>query len=148
MACPHGTPVDGLCVKCAIEAHETKYVYVAAPYEDAAHVRALHIRLETMGLRHTSLWADMAKGAEDLHKHSPARLRLAAESNDIDVARSDVVLALARKGAGGEMFSEIRYALELLIPVLWVGRHTLSAFRKGVTRCESLDQAMGLLERK
>jgi hypothetical protein len=53
------------------------------------------------------------------------------------------VLVLARDGAGAEMFGEARLALEYGIPTVWFGtRRPLSAYRPGVVRVETIDEAM------
>lgn len=120
-------------------------IYVAAPYEDAAHVRGLHERLRSLGLEPTSHWAENAAGPENFASFTPMQLRAIAESNDTDVISSTAVLVLARAGAGGEMFAEARLALFLAKPVYWVGRRTLSSWREGVVRCEDLDDALARL---
>lgn len=120
-------------------------VYVAAPYEDAAFVTVVHETLTKHGMRPTSRWAEKARGALDFSTLAPAALRQAAAENDADVRGSDVVLAIARSGAGGEMFAESRVALEWHKPVVWTGRLTLSAFRSGVVRAVDLDDAISVL---
>lgn len=112
-------------------------VYVAAPYADAAFVReAIHPALRARGLTCASLWAESARGPEDFAALTPVALADAARWNDRDVINADVLLVLARDGAGGEMFGEARYALALGIPVVWHGRRTLSAWRPGVHRVD------------
>lgn len=113
------------------------HVYVAAPYEDAALVREVHAELEKYDIVATSLWADEARGAEDFSTYTPTQLRAAAESNDEDIDRSHAMIVMARKGAGGEMFAEARYAAHLGMPTFWCGRMTLSAWRWNVVRVEN-----------
>lgn len=121
-------------------------VYVCAPFEDGAFVRALHERLETLQLTPTSRWAEHATSREDFARYSPVQLREYARRNDADLRGSDVALVLARHGGGGEMFAEARLALEWGKAVVWVGkRHTLSAFRSGVVRTEDLDTGIARL---
>jgi hypothetical protein len=122
--------------------------YVAAPYGDSTFVREhVHERLRSFGVEPTSRWAEDARGPEDFSRLLPAELRAAAEGNDRDIERSDALLAIARHGAGGEMFSEIRFGLTLGLPVVWVGRRTLSAWRAGVMLVEDLDEAIEVLLR-
>lgn len=122
------------------------HVYVAAPFADGAFVREhVHERLASVGATPTSTWVHASAGPEDFSRYTIEALREAAARNDADIRRSDVVLALARDGAGGEMFAEVRYALEIGRPVLWVGRRILSAWRVGVVRCDDLDDALTAL---
>lgn len=119
-------------------------VYVAAPYADAPVVRALHAALAAQRLKPTSTWADKAVGT-DLAARADVDLdeaRATLAQNDADLASADAVLVLARPGVGGEMFAEIRWAIGAGIPVIWVGRRILSAFRPGVTLCNDLDEAL------
>lgn len=120
-------------------------VYVAAPFADAHVVRDVHERLLSLGMLPTSTWATTANGEEDFSAYTPERLRDFALANDADVRRSHALLVMARAGAGGEMFSEIRIALEWGKPVFWVGRRTLSAYRNGVVLCDDVDEALGAL---
>lgn len=122
-------------------------VYVAAPYEDAEQVRGIHKLLREAGLEMTSRWAEQATGAEDFSTFKPWELACLARANDADLLSSHAVLVMARKGAGGEMFAEARIAIHVGIPVFWFGRKTLSAWRPGVTQCESLDDVIGRLSR-
>lgn len=117
-------------------------VYVAAPFQDAPMVREVHERLVALGATYTSTWAESAVGEEDFSKFTPTQLARIADSNDEDVRRSDIVLVMARHGAGGESFCEARLAIDLGRRVLWVGRRILSAWRPGVIRCEDLDEAL------
>ena len=124
----------------------TLSVYCAAPYEDAQLVRQVHGRLRLMGATVTSRWAEEAIGAEDFAKFTPSVLQAIAEANDADVAAANLVIVLARPGAGGEMFAECRYALTMRTPVYWTGRLTLSAWREGVTRFGSLEELLASVE--
>ena len=124
----------------------TLSVYCAAPYEDAQLVRQVHGRLRLMGATVTSRWAEEAIGAEDFAKFTPSVLQAIAEANDADVAAANLVIVLARPGAGGEMFAECRYALTMRKPVYWTGRLTLSAWREGVTRFGSLEELLASVE--
>jgi hypothetical protein len=121
--------------------------YVAAPYADAAYVRIVHATLEAHGIKPVSTWVERAEGVEDFHRLALADLRRIAQENDADVRLADVVLMLARKGAGGEMFAEARLALDLGKTVIWTGRLTLSSFRPGVLQVRDLDDAWPVLER-
>lgn len=123
------------------------FVYVAAPFDDGAIVRdCLHDRLRLHGMRPTAQWFDAPRGPEDFTRFSPDELQRRALRNDADVRGSDVVFALPRRGAGGEMFAEIRVALEWGKSVVWVGeRRTLSAWRAGVVRVDDFDAGLGIL---
>lgn len=124
----------------------TPRVYVCAPFEDAGHVREhVHERLRTFGLEPSSRWAETARGAEDFAAFTPYALRAIAEANDLDLGNSQAALVLAREGTGGEMFAEARLALVMGIPVVWVGRRTLSAWRDGVVLVDDLDEAITVL---
>ncbi len=120
-------------------------VYVAAPAEDAAFVTVVHESLEKHGMQAMSRWAAVVRGPENYASMTPASLREAAVRNDADLRGSDVVLVLARDGAGGEMFAEARVALEWGRPLVWVGRPILSAFRNGVVRALDLDDGIRIL---
>lgn len=118
-------------------------VYVAAPYADAALACALHERLAWAGFTPTSAWAENANGPEALDTLSTDEVRRMARDNDDAVHRAHVVIVLARDGAGGEMFAEARLALEYETPVIWVGtRRPLSAYRPGVLRVDTVEQAL------
>lgn len=123
-------------------------VYVAAPFCDGSLVRQMvHPALRERGLLPTSSWAETAFGPEDFSRLAPAALRAACARNDADLRGSDVVLALARHGAGSEMFAEVRVALEWGKSVVWCGRRSLSAWRSGVVLVESIDEAFDVLDR-
>jgi hypothetical protein len=118
-------------------------VYLAAPFLDAPQVRDLDTTLSGLGIEVTSTWAHGASGAEQLDAMPPDEVRRIALANDRDLSSAHLVVALARDGAGAEMFAEVRLALAHRIPVLWVGtRRPLSAYREGVLRVPSVDQAM------
>jgi hypothetical protein len=117
-------------------------VYVAAPYTDAEEVRAIHAHLRMIGCSPTSQWASQALGPEDFSLMTPDQIADIAHANDRDVLSSQMVLVVARAGAGGEMFAEARFASYHRIPIVWVGRLTLSAWRKGVTRCVDVVAAL------
>lgn len=121
-------------------------VYCAAPYEDAGFVREhVHDRLRALGFEPSSRWAESAFGHEDLTSFTTLTLRRIAAGNDADIDGSAALLMLARKGAGGECFAEAARALLRGIPVVWVGRRTLSAWREGVVRVDDLDDALQAL---
>lgn len=124
-------------------------VYVAAPWEDGAIVRMMvHPALLERGLEPTSTWCAQADGErEDFARLTRAAKAAAAQQNDHDIHRAEVVIVLARPGAGGEMFAEARYALALGKRVVWVGREILSASRDGVMRAGSIDEAFEVLSR-
>ncbi len=117
-------------------------VYVAAPFARRDEVRALHGRLEALGMEPTSQWALGTEREEDL---TVAMARALAVRNDDDVARSHALLMTAYPGEGGESFGEARLAIEWRVPVIWVGRRTLSTFRRGVVEAANIDQALSLL---
>jgi hypothetical protein len=118
-------------------------VYVAAPYIDAPLVRELHDRLRALGCVCTSAWAEVANGEEHLEALTANERASLIAANDTAVATADVVIVLARHGAGGEMFAEARLAELLEIPILWVGeRRTLGAYREGVRRVAAIDMAL------
>ncbi len=117
-------------------------IYVAAPYDDAELVRGVHARLRAMGCTPTSQWASKATAPEDFGSMTPEEISAVAKGNDRDVLSSEMVLVIARAGAGGEMFAEARFASCHSVPIVWVGRLTLSAWRKGVTRCADLEEGM------
>ena len=121
-------------------------VYLAAPFLDAPAVRDLDTKLETLGIDVTSTWAHAASGPEALGGMPVDEVRRIALANDRDLLGAHLVVALARDGAGAEMFAEVRLALAHRVPVLWVGtRRPLSAYREGVLRVASLDEAITLL---
>lgn len=123
-------------------------VYVAAPYATAAFVRELvHDRLRQIGAKPSSTWADLASGPEDLTRFSPAAIRRAAAQNDMDLRGSHVLLLVDLDGSGRETYGEVARALEWGRPVVWLGRHALSAFRNGVVRVPDLDGAIDALTR-
>lgn len=95
-----------------------------------------------LGLVPTSTWAEEQIGPENFAQYTVEQLRAIAFSNDGDILRSNSMLVLARPGAGGEMFAEARFALQHEKAVFWVGRRTLSAWRRGVIRCHDLDAAL------
>lgn len=122
--------------------------YVCAPFEDGATVRdRVHVRVLAAGFAPSSRWATEWTGSENFDGASVAELRSRAEQNDADLRSSTVALVLARPGGGGEMFAEARLALECGLAVVWVGRRTLSAWRRGVVRVDDLDQAIAVLSR-
>src|SRR5258706_3586810 len=96
-------------------------VYVAAPYADAPRVRALHDDLREAGFLPVSQWAENANGPEALETLPLSTIRALARQNDADLLSAHLVIALARDGAGGDMFAEVRCALDSKIPVLGVG---------------------------
>jgi hypothetical protein len=126
-------------------------VYVAAPYEDHPMVRGVHDHIISSGMQVTSQWAEEAvgKGEESLDTLSPVDVHRLAELNDRDIGRSDAMIVLARQGAGGEMFCEMRYALMLGLAVYWVGtRRILSTFRPAVRICNSVAHALDAIEKE
>ena len=117
-------------------------VYLAAPFADAPQVRELDTQLDAAGIVVTSTWAHAASGPEALGALPVDEVRRVALANDRDLLGAHLVVALAREGAGAEMFAEVRLALAHRIPVVWVGaRRPLSAYREGVLRVGSLDDA-------
>lgn len=123
-------------------------VYVAAPYEDARIVcDVVHARMRKIGIKPMSRWAEQANGAENFALFDVEQLRRFAAQNDADVLGSDALLVMAKPGAGGEMFAEARFGLDRGKPIIWLGRRTLSAWRKHVVRAADLDHALEMLER-
>jgi hypothetical protein len=121
-------------------------VYLAAPFADAPQVRELDETLEAMGIEVTSTWAHGASGAEQLDVMDVEAVRSLALTNDRNLATAHLLVALARDGAGAEMFAEVRLALAHRIPVLWVGtRRPLSAYREGVLRVATRGEATLML---
>ena len=126
-------------------------VYVAAPFEDAKKVLRVHDLLVARGHAPTSDWAEMAVGRQDeAHMRNPRldpyRLQNIADNNDSNIGQSDAMIVMAREGAGGEMFCEIRWALLCALPVYWTGeRRILSTYRRGVVICESVEDAIDQL---
>lgn len=119
-------------------------VYVASRYANAPAVREVHERLLASGITPTSAWATHAGGAEDFAKYDETQLRAFAAENDRCIDSSDAVLVLSMDGCG-ETYAEAARGLLHGLPLFWVGRRTLSAWRQGVTRCEDLDDALALL---
>jgi hypothetical protein len=129
--------VEDLCV------HGLVKLYVATAFSNAAEARAVHALVEPLGITPASLWAADANGPEDLRDLPRAKVRAIAHHNDRDLLSAHLVLVLAKEGAGGEMFVEVRLALAHRIPVLWVGeRRILSAYREGVLCVDRLGDAM------
>lgn len=123
-------------------------VYVSAPFEDDAVVRAVHDRLEDLHITPTSRWADYDMSASSFAKYAPTQLRQVAIQNDADLRGSDVVMVLARAGAGDEMFADARMAIEWKKAVVWVGkRRTLTAWRAGVVIVDDIDAGIKTLVR-
>ena len=59
---------------------------------------------------------------------------------------SAAVLLVTRDGLGSASFGEVRYALALRKPVVWVGpRYNVDASRPGVVRVEDLDLGIATL---
>ena len=120
-------------------------VYVAAPFGRGPFVLAsVHPALEARGLACTSSWAQGADGTPERLDALPIeRVRAIAARNDADLAASDVVLVLGDVGTGREMYAEARMAIALGLPVVWLGPpFPLSAYREGVVRATSLDEAL------
>ena len=113
-------------------------VYVASNYLNAGVVRDLHDRLLSYGIQPTSSWATAARGPES---PDPAVIARAIAQNDADIERSDAMIVIATERSG-ETFAEARHAIFRGIPVYWVGRRILSAYRSGVVLCEDADDAL------
>ncbi len=121
--------------------------YVAGPYADAPRVRQLHAELRALGIRPVSRWAEEATGPEALEELSLSAVRAIARRNDDDLLNAHFAIVLARDGAGGEMFAEVRLALDSGIPVVWVGkRRPLTAYREGVVRVASVFDALSFAQ--
>jgi nucleoside 2-deoxyribosyltransferase len=122
-------------------------VYVASPYQEARFIRStVHPMLREHGLEPVSRWAEQATGAEVLDHLSAA---VAIVMNDADVERADAVLVLPTRTGGAEMYCEMRYALTLGKPVVYVTseRVMLSAYRHGVIRVDWPRDALAELQR-
>lgn len=132
--------LDHFVSEAAVKHHRT---YVAAPFEDAHLVRDIHVRMRALGIEPTAQWVKGADGKENQAAFTDEQLRDFALGNDRDIMRSNAMLVIARPGVGGEQFAEVRYALMWGIQVYWVGRRILSAYREGVTICESVEDALG-----
>jgi len=123
-------------------------VYVAAPFAAGPVVRdAIHPRLVAVGWEPCSRWASEWVGPEDFSRFTPAELRAIADGNDEDLGSADAVLLFDPEGKGRETYSELARAISAGSPVVWVGRPTLSAWRRGVVQARDLDDAIGLLRR-
>ena len=117
-------------------------IYIAAPYARAKEARAAGLFLVSRGLCIESTWDIAAAGPESLDSVCAAE---AIKINDSELQISDAVLCLAYRGEGGEMYCELTRALIAGKPVYWVsmdGRDVLSAWRPGVVRCASVDDAI------
>lgn len=118
-------------------------VYVAAPYGRREYVRIVHDWLMEAGLEPCSSWA-YSELPEDFS--DAAVIEAAIEENDMALEEAEAVLVLAFDGEGGEMFAEVARAIDDDVPVFWVGRRILSAYREGVHRISqnwpSLDAAV------
>ncbi len=124
-------------------------VYVAAPFGRGPFVaREVHPALAARGFACTSSWCATADGAPERLDELPIeRVRAIAERNDGDLASSDAVIVLGELGTGREMYAEARIAIALGLPVVWVGPpFPLSAYREGVVRVRSLEEALAALE--
>lgn len=124
-------------------------VYVAAPYAEGPFVAAVvHPALRERDLSPTSGWAAQADGAPERLERLPLdAVRAIAERNDADLASSDLVVVLGHRGTGREMYAEARIAIALGLPVVWVGPpYPLSAYREGVVRVASLEEAWPAIE--
>lgn len=119
-------------------------IYVAAPFVDGPLVRNVHTQLVDARIRPTSSWVEVAHGMAESLENTPQHVRAAAlEQNNRDIAFSDGMIFLARHGAGGEMFAELARALNLDIPVYWVGdRVILSTYHWRVRRCRDVADAI------
>lgn len=122
-------------------------VYICAPFEDGPGLSARTIpSMIYAGIIPLASWVDDAlSGKSDKHL-TAASAQAALAVNDFELASSDAVLVIAREGTGGEMFCEVGRALALSIPVFWVGRRVLSAWRQGVTICDSVDDAIDTIK--
>lgn len=120
-------------------------VYVAGPYATAAAVREIHSRLWALCLEPVSTWAEAAAGPESFAGMTPEDLARVAEKNDADLRSADVVLVVDIEGRGRETYAELRVALEWGMPAVFVGKLSLTSWRRGVVRAESLDEALARL---
>jgi hypothetical protein len=124
-------------------------VFVSAPWQLGPMIREeLHDRLASVGIEPVSSWVQAADGqAENLDALTTDHARAACDQNDRDVHRASAVLLLTRPGLGSASFGEVRYALALRKPVVWVGpRFNVDAKgRPGVVPVEDVDQAIVVL---
>lgn len=117
-------------------------IYIAAPYAKGPAARAVVPTLWERRFDVCSTWHYVAYGPESLDAAVAAS---AIEQNDRDLEEADAVLSLAYRGEGGEMFCELTRALIAGKPVYWVsmdGRDVLSAWRPGVVRCATVEEAI------
>lgn len=124
-------------------------VYVAAPFGRGPFVAGeVHPPLAARGLACTSSWVASANGAPERLDELPLeRVRAIAERNDADLASSDLVIVLGDVGTGREMYAEARIAIALGLPVVWVGPpFPLSAYREGVVRVRSVEEALAAVD--
>jgi hypothetical protein len=124
-------------------------IFVSAPWQLGPMIREeLHERLAAVGLEPVSSWVQASDGqAENLETLPIEHARAACEQNDHDIHRAAAVLLLTRPGLGSASFGEVRYALALRKPVVWVGpRFNVDAKgRPGVVMVEDVDQALVVL---
>ena len=120
-------------------------VYLAAPFVDYREAHRVRAVLADSGHSCTSSWIIQAialGGREELDERTATT---ALAYNDADVAGSQALLLLARAGAGGECFAELRYAQTLELPCVVLGRAILSAWRPGTVRVATLEGALAAL---
>ena len=121
-------------------------VYIAAPWGRAREAVAAGEALRAVGLVTTSRWIAFALASKGVDAPDAEAARVGIDMNDQDLSTSDAVLALSFAGEGGEMFAEVRFALVLNLPVVWVrGRQTLSAWRPGVVLVDDLAEGVTAL---
>lgn len=145
MSAPHFPPREA--AKHA-EGMQTR-IYVAAPFGRGPFVAGeVHPALAARGFSCTSSWVGSANGAPERLDELPIeRVRAIAERNDADLASSDLVIVLGDVGTGREMYAEARIAIALGLPVVWVGPpFPLSAYREGVVRVRSMEEALAAAE--
>jgi hypothetical protein len=75
-------------------------------------------------------------------------LQAHAEQNDADLRAADVILVIDHEGRGRETYGELRLALEWGKQAIYVGKPSLSAWRRGVVRAADVDEAIEQLVRQ
>lgn len=122
-------------------------VYIATRFDRAEVIESgVATVLRRMRFETTSTWHRPPFAPKEALETVPLRIVQAiAETNDADLRSADVVLVLAVDGAR-ETWAELRYALTLGKTCVVVGPpFPLSAYRHGVDRVESLNDAVALL---
>lgn len=131
-------------------------VYVACAFARASFVDTLVVpMLERAGCKLVSTWHQPPwREREDLHGMPLEDVQAIIARNDHELATAEAVLVMAdpvRLDTGEfavpqETLCEARIAWSAGIPVVWEGHRSLSAFRPGVVRADSLAEAIATIE--